>query len=462
MIKLLLAGSRSFTDQIQKQAKEKKFEHIRIIKLTTEPSSTVEALEDSAKGVDAVLLGFSDDEIKILVDVATRNEVQSVIFVSVENMATAYRRWAQHKLKLTKEGRELETIIKYFGQRTKLLKNTEQVNDNNIFSDLEESSTESNSQARIEKVIQRENSNRAVTVKQKVITIFGQKGGIGKSVIGVSMAKSIACLTNLKVIVLDLDMNRNCGDALKYFGHIGQNKNQVICNFENDDHNYHIPTEKTLAAWSNFPWELRGEQRVVENYLIQIKKNIFCLPPMRTITEEQDISYDLVRDTIGVLKRHFDVIIIDGGNTLSDPTLSALENCDELIIVSSPELSVLDNLVEFTVDTLKNVNKINEPLIVINNRAPLEPNYNLEKEIPKITGGSPLTANFPYDQALYEKVATKAQVPYLGEELTPFLKEMERLLKHIFPRELLGNESKEAKSGFLKKIFSFGRKKSAV
>jgi len=273
------------------------------------------------------------------------------------------------------------------------------------------------------------------------------------------MAKSLAYITDLSVVVLDLDMNRSAGDVLKYFGYVGSSKNDVITDFEKDNsYNGPLPAEKTLAAWNNFPWELRGDLRVIENFLIKIKKNLFCLPPMRTITEENDLTYDLVQQTISVLKRHFDVCIIDGGNTLSNSTLSALENCDELIIISAPELGVLDNLADFMNDTLRNVNKVSEPLIVINNRAPVEVKFNLQKEIPKITKGYPLTAYFPYDQDLYEKVANSALVPHLGEETTPFLGEMERLLKHIFPRELFSNMNNEPKGGFLKRLFSLGKR----
>lgn len=447
MIKLLLAGPREFTDLIQRQSRE--HPDIRIINLSTEPSHCVEALEDSAKGADAVLLGFPDEEIKLMIDVATRHEVQSIIFISVDNLGMAYRKWAKYKCKLTREGEELQKIVSFFKERPDLIQ--DQIGDRNIF----ESFDDNESKARVEEVKKREKSKRAVAVKKKAITVFGQKGGIGKTVLSVSMAKSIAFLTDLKVVVLDLDMNRAYGDCLRLFGFIGPKKDQAICNFEVDN-NQPVPAEKTLAAWMAFPWELRGDFRVVENYLIKERKNLYCLPPIRSLAEEHSINYDLVQRTIGVLNRHFDVVIIDGGNTLSDATLSALENCDEIIIVSSPELGVLDNLAEFTTDTLKSVKKVSDPLIVIN-KVPNKTPYDLSKELPNITGGYPLTAKFPYDQALYEKVANHATVPHLGEELTPWLEEMEKLLWTIFPRELFGNENRESKGGFFRKLFSFKR-----
>lgn len=447
MIKLLLAGPREFTDLIQRQARE--YPDIRIINLSTEPSHCVEALEDSAKGADAVLLGFPDDEIKLMIDVATRHEVRSVIFISVDNPGLAYRKWAKYKCKLAREGEELQKISSYFRERPELLK--DQADNRDIFEDFGERAEDS--RARVEEVRKREKSNRAVAVKKKVITVFGQKGGVGKTVISVSMAKSIAYLTDLKVVVLDLDMNRAYGDCVRLLGFIGPKKDQAICNFDVDN-NWPAPAEKTLAAWTTFPWELRGDLRVVENFLIKDRKNLYCIPPMRSLTEEHSINYDLVQKTIGVLNRHFDVVIIDGGNTLSDTTLSALENCDEIIIVSSPELGVLDNLAEFTTDTLKSVKKVSDPLIVIN-KVPNKTPYDLNKELPNITGGYPLTAKFPYDQALYEKVANHASVPHLGEELTPWLEEMEKLLWTIFPRELFGKESRESKGGFLKRLFGF-------
>ena len=148
---------------------------------------------------------------------------------------------------------------------------------------------------------------------------------------------------------------------------------------------------------------------------------------------------------------------------LNKPTLSAMENCDEIIIVSSPERGVLDNLSEFTYDILRVINKTKDPLIVINKVFTKTP-YKLSDLVPKITGGYPLTVKLPYDQGLYEKVAINASVPNLGGEPTPspFLEEIEKLLCHIFPRELFYKKNQENKRGLLKKLFgfSFNKRKS--
>jgi len=456
MIKLLLAGPREFTDRIERQNND--YSQIRIINLATEPSQAVEALENSAKGADAVLLGFSDDEIKLMIDVATRHEVQSVIFVSVDDMATAYRKWAQYKLKLAREGFELETINKYFAERPELIKHSAVRNnkDKTLFEDLDENEDDSTgSNARIDEVRRRELSNRGVPVDKKVITVFGQKGGNpGKTVLTVSMAQSIATVTNLKVVVLDLDINRAYGDVIRYFGYLADAKEKIITSIKKDDHyNGPRPREKTLSAWSDFPWQMRGNRDVVLTYLIEIRKNLYILPPIRGMTDNK-LTYDLVQKTIDVLRRHFAVILIDGGNTLSDPTLSAMENSDELLIVFSPELPVLDNLVDFTTDTIRYINGDPNISLVANKVPPGKDPFKLNESIPEATGGFPVRHQLPRDTEVYEMLSRRSRVPYLGAHDTPFTREMEKFLLHFFPRELFPQSTQSEKKGFFRKLFT--------
>ncbi len=467
MIKLLVAGPPDFTNRIQSMARQSYPNDIRIISLNNNPSSAIEALEGNARGAHAVLLGFHDEEIELMIDMATRNEVTSTIFVSEENPAEGFRKWTKYRAKVAIKGSEIKSIFNYFNEYPDLISRTTP-KEPDIFGEEpkepeenQENSTvqmESDSKARVEMVRQRENKNRAVPVRPQVISVFGQKGGVGKTVISVSMAESLAVLTNLNVAIIDLDMNRAYGDVIRYFGNIGDRKDTLICSSDQNN-KAPSPQEKTLAAWANFPWEMRANRDTVENYLIRHRKNLFYLPPLRRLAEEEHIDYELVQKVITTVHRHFPAIIIDCGNTLSDPVVSAMESSDEIIIVVSPEYPVLDNLSHFATDIVNQLNTANGTVRVAMNEKREGAGFkNTDEAIAEITGGYPLIAEFPYDPAVYNKLAQKALVPHLGGELTPFLEVMEKVLKELFPRELFGSEDKESKGSLFKKIFGFGKK----
>lgn len=445
IIKLAVAGPKDFTDVVQRQVRGG--DTIRLVNVTTEPSMTIDALENRRINVDAVLLGYEDRDIQIIADVATRSGVSAVFFVSTNEPATAYFKWSKYRMKVVTRNKELDFLIKFFKERPELLRESPSVK-NSIFDeeDAEDSA------ARVEKARREEDKVSYGVVDKKVIVVFGPKGGIGKSVTTVSMAKSISTLTNLRVAIVDLELNRDYGDILRYFGFLEDKKAKMIeLKTPEWAKGLALPQEKTMSGWSCFPWELRNNRQAVEESLVKIDHNLFLLPPFRSIMDGKAIDYDVVQKTIDVLKRHFSIIIVDGSNTLTTATLAAIETCDELYIIASAKIPVLDSLADFVVSTINDIQ--GDPVIsLIINDVPTEFPYNLEDDVPKLAGGFPVAALFPKDDELDKMVSTKAKVPYLGAYDTPYTREMEKLLRKMFPKGMFKDKN-EGKRSFLGELF---------
>lgn len=447
IIKLALAGSKDFCDIIQRQVRGG--DEIRLVNVTTEPSMTIDALENRKINVDAVLLGYEDRDIQIIADVATRGGVTSIFFVSTSEPSAAYFKWAKYRMKVVLRNKELEYLVKYFRERPDLLKENTSCKAF-VFEEDEEDAQDRS--ARVNQAREEESKIHTSAIGKIVIVIFGPKGGCGKSVITASMAKSITTLTNLKVAIVDLEMNRDYGDILRYFGYLEDKKAKMIeLKTPEWARGLALPQEKTMSGWSRFPWELRNNRQAVEESLVRIDHNLFLLPPFRSIMDEKVISYDVVQKTIEVLKKHFAIIIVDGSNTLTSATLAAIETCDELYITASAKIPVLDSLADFVVSTINDIQ--GDPVIsLIINDVPNEFPYDLENDVPKLAGGFPVTALFPKDDELDKMVSTKAKVPYLGAYDTPYTREMEKLLRKIFPKGMFKDKS-ESKRGFLSSLF---------
>lgn len=446
IIRLAVGGSKDFTDTIQRQVRGG--DEIRLVNVTTEPSMTIDTLENQRINVDAVLLGYEDRDIQIVADVATRNGVSAIFFVSTCEPANAYFKWSKYKMKVVTRNKELESLVDFFKERPELLREGT-VSRNTIFDeeDMEDSI------ARIEKARREEEKYSPGVVDKRVYVIYGPKGGIGKSVTAVSMAKSISTLTNLRVAIVDLELNRDYGDILRYFGFLEDRKAKMIeLKTPEWAKGLALPQEKTMSGWSCFPWELRNNRQAVEESLVKIDHNLFLLPPFRSIMDGKAIDYKAVQKTIDAIKRHFSVIIVDGSNTLTTATLAAIEMCDELYILASAKIPVLDSLADFIASTINDIQ--GDPVIsLIINDVPSEFPYNLADDVPKLAGGFPVAALFPKDEELDKMVSTKARVPYLGAHDIPYTREMEKLLRKMFPKGMFKDRN-EGKRGFLGGLFA--------
>lgn len=446
MIRLLVAGPREFTDGIYQQA-QRDYPDIRIVSVATDPATAVSIIEDRSLGIDGVLFGFNDQSMENLVNVALHSGLSAAIFISIEKAAD-YRRWQGKKILIAPTNRELETISRYFKNKPELLKNGPDEEPQSILHKREAG------RARAEEVERRESQTQVVAVGKKIVVVFGQKGGIGKTVLTISLAKSLAAVTDMRVVVVDLDMNRDYGDVLRYMRYLGADKSRAIAmtNHPEWSKGIPLPQEKTLMSWvREFPRDRRADRKIVDLCLVQETKNLFLLPPFRTIGDEKNIGYEDVQWTLETLFRHFDVVIVDAGNTLSNQSLAAMEMCDELFIMSDADLPTLDSLADFTTGTIKKVEGHYTPGLIIND-IPSDCEYKLEKDLPEMTGGYLVIAKFPHDDTVAKMVATDAQVPYLGAHDIPYTREIKELLKYIFPKAIFP-ESKKSKSGIFQKLF---------
>ena len=430
LIKLLIAGPREFTDECNRQA-ERSAGEVRVIGIATEPSTAVESLEKHASGADAILLGFPDEKISIFIDVINRHAVTATTFISVENLAVGYKKWTPFRFKCTRRNQEIQTIITYFRSKPELLQQPV-VPETTLQPDREIHDRE----ARIQEVKRREVGNRAVAVKSKVVSIYSQKGGTGKTTIVVSLAQSVSVLSNLRVCILDLDMTRNYSDVARYLSYVGEKKADI---------------NVTLAAWDKFPWEEKNIWSTVESMVMPIRNGLYILPALRTVSEEQNITTSLVKRSIEVLRRHFDLLLIDLGNLLGEAALAAASVCDEVLIVDCPDLPIVDSLKDFLDSTLQYTGIDRSQVGIIMNREIPE----LKFKITEITSylKLPIMASFPEDSSVRVMLANESRVPYLGGNSSPFVQEMEKVMYHLFPREAFDTQSAQSKSGGIMNFF---------
>ena len=157
------------------------------------------------------------------------------------------------------------------------------------------------------------------TARCKVITTFSNKGGIGKTSIAVNLAMEIANITKEKVALVDLNMQM--GD---------------ITTFLNLD-----PSFDTSYVINNL-------DRIDETFLLTTleqynKTSLYVLADPPDIEQAEIITSEDIATLINILRNVFSYIVIDTTSSFDSKTITALDNSDIILLVSTINLPSIRN-----------------------------------------------------------------------------------------------------------------------
>ncbi|NLB53234.1 MAG: MinD/ParA family protein [Syntrophomonadaceae bacterium] len=174
----------------------------------------------------------------------------------------------------------------------------------------------------------------------KVITVFNTKGGVGKTTISLSLAVALKQKTSARVVLVDLDL---------FSGNIA-----LMAGVEPRR------TIKDLIDDINIL-----EQDVLDDYLVNHKSGIKIVPAPVNPEFASFVEAEHVEKIIGMLSEVFNYVIIDAPTFFSDTIIPALEQADDIVIVSTADLASVQNLKQ-VLDLLGNLGMRNKTRIVLN------------------------------------------------------------------------------------------------
>ena len=153
----------------------------------------------------------------------------------------------------------------------------------------------------------------------KVITVFSNKGGVGKTSTAVNLALELANITKEKVALVDLNMH--LGDITTFLDiNPSFNISYLINKIKGANEEFLI---STLEQYSN-----------TEMYVL-------ADPPY--MDEAKKIQPNEVRELINALRTTFPYIIIDTNSTFDAITVSALDNTDLILLISAINVPAIRN-----------------------------------------------------------------------------------------------------------------------
>lgn len=211
------------------------------------------------------------------------------------------------------------------------------------------------------------NEKQNIAWMSRVVTVFGAKGGLGKTTIATNLAVKLA-ENHKKVALIDLDLQ---------FGDI-----HIFLDIEPAD---------TISEFVQ--QVLTPNIDSVRSYMTVHSSGVHILCAPKSPEYAELISAEKVQSLLSVLRTYYDYVIIDTPPSFNDVTITALESSTTILFVTGLDISILKNskLSLSLMDSLQQRDKIR--LIV--NRAVDMSSITVE-DVQKIIG-CPIWTKIPSD-----------------------------------------------------------------
>lgn len=163
--------------------------------------------------------------------------------------------------------------------------------------------------------------------KGKLITVFGTKGGVGKTTIATNLAVSLAMKTRLRVAAVDLDLE--FGAMATMFGQKPVASIVDLCHVEGELKKEYLDRVMTPSA----------------NNLV----NVLASPPTPELASEVDgegrreRDRNYVAEILDLLQAAYDFVVIDTASNFREINLVSFDRSDLILLTASPDIPTLHN-----------------------------------------------------------------------------------------------------------------------
>lgn len=211
------------------------------------------------------------------------------------------------------------------------------------------------------------NAKQNISWMSRVVTVFGAKGGLGKTTIAANLAVKLASL-HKKVALVDLDLQ--FGDA------------HIFLDIEPMD------TIAELVQQVSTP-----TIDTVRSYMSVHSSGVHVLCAPKSPEYAELVSADKVQALLSLLRTYYDYVIIDTSPAFSDVTITALESSSTILFVTGLDISILKNS-RLSLTLLESLQQKDKVKVIIN-RA-VEISSITVHDVQKIIG-CPIWAKIPSD-----------------------------------------------------------------
>lgn len=214
-----------------------------------------------------------------------------------------------------------------------------------------------------------------------VITVFGAKGGIGKTTIATNVATALVQKTHQSAVLVDLDTR---------FGDVG-----ILMD---------IPVERSIADLAVDEDSITVD--MVQDCLYQHNSGVYILPAPIRPTDWRNVHAGHIEKIVTTLTQSHDYVVLDTPGTFNDIVARALELASMVVLVATVDMASLKDTL-LAIDMLRSWNFPQEKIkLVINatNEA-----TNVQPQEVKRMLGREVFWSIPYDRNI--STATQLGMP---------------------------------------------------
>lgn len=256
----------------------------------------------------------------------------------------------------------------------------------------------------------------------KIISIFGTKGGVGRSLIACNLATVLAKETGEKVVLMDLDLQ---------FGDVS-----IMLNL----------TPK-LTISEIMPQIVSLDIEALQDFLISHESGLKVLPAPAKPEYAEVVTKEAVEKILKIARKEFSYIVLDTISSFHEITLTALDNSDIILVILTLDLPTIKNT-KLALVTMEGLRYPPEKIRLVLNRSDSQTGLKLE-EIEK-TLGFKFSYFIPSDGKLVVPAVNRG-VPFVlsnpEAEISIKIKEM--------AEDISGKISKKVEEKEKKKVFAF-------
>jgi len=163
-----------------------------------------------------------------------------------------------------------------------------------------------------------ENSNQGVAnMESRVVTVFGAKGGIGKTTIAVNVGAALAKMGK-KVVMIDAKLQ--FGDVNVFFD---------------------VDSKNTISDLTQ--GRDSGDIEAIKKNMALHFSGVSILSAPKSPEYAEYVTVKNIDSMINTLRPYYDYIIIDTPPVFNDITMCAIENSNLVLLISEPDISTLRN-----------------------------------------------------------------------------------------------------------------------
>jgi len=214
-----------------------------------------------------------------------------------------------------------------------------------------------------------------------VITVFGAKGGIGKTTIATNLATALVQKTNQSAVLVDLDTR---------FGDVG-----ILMD---------IPVERSIADLAVAEELITRE--MVQDCLYQHNSGVYILPAPIRPTDWRNVHAGHIEKIVSVLTQSYDYVVLDTPGTFNDIVARALELASMVVLVATVDMASLKDTL-LAIDMLRSWNFPQEKIKLVIN-ATNEASNVQPQEVKRMLGRE-VFWSVPYDRNI--STATQLGMP---------------------------------------------------